>query len=365
MSQREFTLTFKCLKDALSIRKQHAECLLLMIMATLQAQTNNLVKMSLVAKSHVLKESVYKRFKRFLAKVTLNTVCVAKFIVSLLNIDTTNCVLAIDRTYWMFGQTHLNFLFLSILHNGYAIPLFFTLCGPNKKGHSSIEERQRLLDQFEKAFGTNKIACITADREFMSHDWMKELESKSIAYVIRLKENGVMITNKRGQWVKAHTLCCNLRLGEIEDLGMRNICKSAPIKIHVTALKNKNGEIILLGHSPDITNPCDDYRSRWSIEVCFRSLKSYGLNIEDTSVTAPERITTLIQISCLSFAIAMHTGERISQYKPLKVKKHSYKEMTIVKLGINSIVNFLASCFVKVLCIKNILRYLKIDIIRG
>jgi hypothetical protein len=41
-------------------------------------------------------------------------------------------ILILDRTYWMRGIVHLNFLYLSIFYKGYGIPLFFKIL-PDKK----------------------------------------------------------------------------------------------------------------------------------------------------------------------------------------------------------------------------------------
>jgi hypothetical protein len=50
-------------------------------------------------------------------------------------------LLVLDRTYWMFGKTHLTFLYMGVSCGSYCIPLFFIgftglqqSCTPRKDG---------------------------------------------------------------------------------------------------------------------------------------------------------------------------------------------------------------------------------------
>lgn len=356
-SQFKDTLSVVLLKEFFSFRAQRLVALLLMIISIIQAQTNNMKTMSNVAKTKAKSESTYKRFRRFIKSVKIPQASIANFIIYALSINTDKkWIVSMDRTYWMFGKIHLNFLYLALVYKGYAIPLFFTLCGPNKKGHSSIEERNILLQEFYAIFGKNKIQYLTADREFMGHEWIKEREKQGIDFVIRFKENGVYMANSRGIMKKACDICRFLKVGKAVYLGLRKVGRIKSYYLHMTALKRNDGEIILLGHSPEITDPCGAYRFRWSIELCFRSMKSYGFNMEDTSVTDTHRITCLMQIVIMAFAWSMKVGEKIAEIKPIEIKKHGYKAVTLVKLGLNSIQHYLSACFVKILDTSKIIR---------
>lgn len=352
-------LSVPVLKQFFNLRKQRVECLLLILMSLMQAQTNNLKALSNIAKTAVQSESTYKRFIRFIQKNILPPEHVAKLIIYILNINTEKrFIVSMDRTYWMFGKTHLNFLYLAITCNGYAIPLFLTICGPNKKGHSSIEERNRLLRQFHSVFGLDKIEYLLADREFMGHDWIQTLKSQKIPYVIRYKENGIYISNSRGVMKKAKDICRFLEFGKPLYIGFKTVGRSKVYREHMSAFRALNGEIILLGHSADVKDPCAAYRFRWGIELCFRSMKSYGFNMEDTAVTKTDRLGCLMQLISIAFAWSLQMGAKLALVKPIAIKKHGYRAITPVKLGLNAIVKYLSSGAIKFLESARILKFI-------
>jgi hypothetical protein len=66
--------------------------------------------------------------------------------------------LALDRTNWMLGCFAINFLVLSVVHQGIAFPIFWTFLP--KKGNSNTKERIELLNRFIDHFGTIKIDCL-------------------------------------------------------------------------------------------------------------------------------------------------------------------------------------------------------------
>ena len=99
---------------------------------------------------------------------------IAQTIVGLLDIPEP-WVLSIDRTEWKFGQTVFNILVLGVVHEGVALPLVWTML--DKRGNSNTLERMQLLSRFIAAFGEVKLACLTADREFVGQDWFSYLKA--------------------------------------------------------------------------------------------------------------------------------------------------------------------------------------------
>jgi hypothetical protein len=77
----------------------------------------------------------------------------------------TTYPIALDRTTWMLGCLLMNFLVLSVGHQGIAFPIFWTFLP--KKGNSNTHERLVLLNKFLAVFGTHKIDCLLAAREFI------------------------------------------------------------------------------------------------------------------------------------------------------------------------------------------------------
>jgi transposase len=63
----------------------------------------------------------------------------------------------------------------------------------------------------------------------------------------------------------------------------------------VTAKRLNDDSLIILAHNLLKRIPLDLYRSRWSIETLFRSLKTNQFNIESTSIAAPLKLQNLIR----------------------------------------------------------------------
>ena len=95
--------------------------------------------------------------------------------------------LALDRTQWMLGTIPINFLVLSVIHDGIAFPLFFRLLA--KRGNSNTQERIELLGQFLTVVGGDKIDCLVADREFIGADFFAWLQAHHIPFCIRIRHD--------------------------------------------------------------------------------------------------------------------------------------------------------------------------------
>jgi hypothetical protein len=66
-------------------------------------------------------------------------------------------------------------------------------------------------------------------------------------------------------------------------------------------------------HSADVENLKEDYRQRWDIEVLFKNLKTNGFNIEDTSVTCPKKLITLLHVVMITAALVIKKAIKISK----------------------------------------------------
>ena len=104
-------------------------------------------------------------------------------------------VVSIDRTDWYLGETPLNILMLSLIHQGVAFPLLWTVL--EKKVCSDTTERIALLEKYLKLFGKDSLSFVTADREFIGRDWFRYLRREKIPFRLRIREN-LKVTTARG-----------------------------------------------------------------------------------------------------------------------------------------------------------------------
>ncbi|MCC8397905.1 MAG: hypothetical protein LN569_01060 [Rickettsia endosymbiont of Labidopullus appendiculatus] len=103
-------------------------------------------------------------------------------------------------------------------------------------------------------------------------------------------------------------------------------------------MRNKNGELAVLIHNDDINNPAEIYAQRWQIETMFKAFKSAGFNCEAPHITDDLRLDTLMQVMSIAFCLAYQTGEIVVVDKPIIIKKHGYRQNSIFRVGLDTLV---------------------------
>lgn len=241
--------------------------------------------------------------------------------------------LTFDRTNWKWGKKNINILLLAIAYKGIAIPIYWLLL--NKKGNSSTRERIALLKRFTTQFGKKRIIRFLADREFVGEEWFNRLKSENIDFVIRIKKNN-LISNSRGDLLPAEQLFRHLRVGESMILvGARQAYNTS---VFVSALRLKDGELLIVVTGRPCTDAIDTYARRWQIETLFSCLKSRGFNFEDTHVTGRCRIKSLLVVLVIAFCWAHRVGEWThDNVCSIKIKKHKRPEKSIFRVGLDVI----------------------------
>jgi len=244
--------------------------------------------------------------------------------------------LALDRTNWAYGKTPINILTLAIVQDGTAIPLLWKLLP--KKGISSTQERIHIVDLFLKIFPINKIQMLLCDREFIGFDWVRSLIERSVPFCIRVREN-MKIYCPKGKLLNKGIR----KLGRGCSLifkGNYYICDKTGVQakgISVAAHRRKdNGELVIIITNEDPYQALENYAKRWGIEVLFAHLKKRGFNIEDTHLTEPERISTMLAMVSIAYLWALKIGKwRAATQTPIRLKSHGRKEISIFRLGLN------------------------------
>jgi Transposase DDE domain len=196
------------------------------------------------------------------------------------------------------------------------------------------------MECFLEVFDKARIEALTADREFIGKEWLAWLIDSQIPYVLRVKENGQYISNARGEMIKIHELFRPLAIGSNVSLLHRRIGKKGK-RHNVVGIRNKHGELAVLIHSDEIKNPAEIYAKRWEIETMFKAFKSAGFNCEATHITNDLRLDTLMQIMSIAFCLAYQTGEIIVLEKPIIIKKHGYRQNSIFRVGLDTLVTIL------------------------
>lgn len=297
-------------------------------LALVQVKTISLVQISAVMCGRATQDSHYKRCQRFLRFFDLPLAEMAKLVLKLLGIPTP-FVLSIDRTDWYLGSTPLNVFMLSVVYQGVAFPLLWTVL--EKKGCSNTAERIQLLEKYVRLFGQDSIDFVTADREFIGQDWFRYLRKREIPFRLRLKEN-LKVTNARGtKKVSAKNLFRTQKTGVAVLLrGQRKVLGE---ELSLMGLRSPEGEYVIVASSVESDGILDDYRKRWKIETLFGCLKSRGFCLEATHVTERERLEKLLALMTVAYCWAYLAGEWLARTHPIKIKKHGRLAKSLFRHG--------------------------------
>jgi len=247
-----------------------------------------------------------------------------------------------DRTNWKLGKLNINILFIGIVYKGVAFPILWVTL--SKQGNSNTAERIALMDRFIDIFGTEKIQYLTADREFIGHQWFDYLIKKGIHFRIRIRDN-FQVSTARGKLVAVKTLFRDLKAGKFKALrGTRNVLGH---ELFVIGSLAPDGQYLIVVTVKDPNHAIEDYLKRWGIETLFGCLKSRGFRFESTHMTDPERINKLVALLAIAFSWCHIIGEWHHDHAPIKIKKHGRKAISLFRYGLDYIREILLNFYDK------------------
>ncbi len=322
----------RTLADTVALPKARGNFVAKFLVALLQVKTTNLAEIAQVFAGRARPDSHYQRIQRFLRCFAWPCGAVARLILQLLPLAGP-WVLTLDRTNWQLGQTPLNLLVLGIAYKGVSFPVLWTVLA--KKGNSNTPERIALVSQFLALAGVERIAYLTADREFIGKQWFSWLQAQKIPFRLRVKQN-TQVLNRRGQLVPVWKLFRSQRLGC--PLVIERARRCWGLELYFSGVCLQSGEYVIVASGAPAPRALEEYRVRWGIETLFGCLKSRGFRLEETHVTDPERLAKLLALLALAFSWAHLVGEWLAQAEPLrinKVKKHGRKAKSLFRHGLD------------------------------
>ena len=326
------------LEDHISLWCTRRETFVWLITLIIQTGTVSLWRLAGYVDSHAKTLSVHRRFERFFQHVHLDGASVSRLIVHIMGLSKKPWHVALDRTNWKFGRCHINILMLGVVHENVCIPLFWVLL--DRAGNSNSHDRIDLVERLNRVFPDQPIASLSGDREFIGEKWMNWLFKQGVPFVLRLKSN-MHVWNENHVPVKLSLHATHLikRQGCILKgtwyLGRDTSKETTPLKI--TMMRLKTGEMLIVATSRIRTKKAlPIYRNRWGIETLFSALKTRGLGLENTHMTDPQKLATLISLLAIAFCFAYKTGLWAARVKPIRKKAHGRLQRSIFSLGINA-----------------------------
>ena len=329
------------LKAHLGWGKPRVDCFVGLLLGLLRLKQINLTQLAIGFASDADMKSRYRRLQRFFAEVWFDYDAIAHLQMGLFGFAGQKYYLTLDRTNWQWGKTDLNILTLGVAYKGTAIPVYWLVL--NKQGNSSQRERIALLNRFIQQFGRDGIQGILGDREFIGEQWWGWLKQQRIPYLMRLRENQLMLDHK-GVQQAVRSRFRDLKRGEHRRL--RKTCQISEQWVWLSAMRLDNGELLLLASNRRYPDPFAVYRLRWEIENLFQSLKGRGFHWEDTRITRYVRIKKIMALLAIAFSWAHKVGEwKHAFVKPLRLKKHGRPEQSLFRYGLDHLTDNLLHGF--------------------
>jgi len=309
----------------------------LFIMALCKVQTVTFYKLASAFDSPSNADSSLRRLQRFIATFSLDSDLIARLVFSLLPIQ-GKVQLSMDRTNWKFGNTDINILMLGVVYKGVAFPLLFALLP--KRGNSNTMERIKLIDRYIHLFSMDTIKCLVADREFVGESWLAYLNQNKIRYYIRIRNNFKVYIPSKNKEMKASWLFNNCRINEFKFYP--KIVKVNGELCYISGSKLNGNDFLIIVSFNKPENACEFYKQRWQIEMCFKSMKSSGFDIEKTHLTDLDRIEKLVLLIMVAFVWCYKIGIYLHEnIRPIEIKKHGRKAESIFKYGLKQVANYL------------------------
>lgn len=340
-----FTQTLSTsLKEHTDLSVTRQETLSWLVILIIRLGTVCLWRLAAHVDSPALTASTERRLRRFFQHVRIDEALVARLVVHLSGLANRPWELALDRTNWQFGKCDINILMLGIVHEGVCVPLLWSMLP--KAGNSNAGERIDLMKRMRKIFPDQEILRLSGDREFIGGAWIGWLRDNDIPFVLRLKDNMHV-------WNESHVPVPLSRLAQGLGKGQRLILKGlwqlgkdrdagAPAA-RIAILRLKTGELLILFTSSRPQAALAHYRRRWRIETLFSCLKSRGLGLEDTHMTDPKKLSTLLTVLAIAFCLAFKTGRWSVRIRPPATKKHGFPARSVFAIGLDTLRKIFAS----------------------
>ncbi len=263
--------------------------------------------------------------------------------------------LTLDGTSWELGDKYIHLLTLCIVYEGVSIPIWWKDLG--HKGVSSQEERMDMMKDALECYDLRGLILL-ADREYYGEIWFNFLQSKGIDFIIRLKKENYRTLvdsyllpfedqSKRYNSFQKKRYSYLMRLANSpvhEHTGVAKFIKIMGKTYLFVMYKNPNPKadeadkmLFFISSLQKREQVITGYPIRWSIEVCFKHLKSNGFNMESMNVKGEIKQDLMLSILVFLYTISIIEGLGLHEKENKKLKNYSngkkYLAISIFKKG--------------------------------
>jgi len=311
--------------------------------ALLKLTTTNLREIAVALKAGVKEDSNYRRIRRFLSDYEVGFATLGRLLIRLLPQKPPYKVI-LDRTEWYFGETPVNVLMVGVAHKGIAFPISWTVLPDG--GSSSAKAQQEAVRRFFDIVDPEDVEVVVGDREFISTDWLCWLQDQEVPFVVRLRSDRRIGLSPEGPSLPARMFARPLSVGQEkvfdgtcylsgtgeEQVELRVVMR----RISSDSKDSEDQFLILATWGVDPEEAIELYAQRWEIETMFAALKSRGYRLEETHLTAPDRVQRLVGLLALAFAWTHIVGERRARREgPPRKKSHGRRQRSLFRYGLD------------------------------
>lgn len=323
--------------------KARISCLAKILQALICVRTVNLTQISALFKSSTKPESSYRRIRRFFSNFSFDRTIIIPMVLALFSLK-KDLILILDRTNWKWGKKNINILLISAAYRGIGIPIFWSVS--SKGGTSSTSARKQILKTVLQKIGPNRIKAFLADREFIGEEWFQFLKKQKIPFIIRIKQNTLAGGIQNGTQIPIIDLW-NKRAKKRPLLNYPVLIWGHFLYVSISQAEGAKEPMIVVSNN-EFPDAIALYLRRWEIETLFCCLKTRGFRIEDTHITAPERIEKLLFVLAIAFVWSYKLGEAKAAESPIPKKSHGRPSKSIFRIGLDWLRSTLASIEVKI-----------------
>lgn len=237
----------------------------------------------------------------------------------------TTAYLTIDGTKWQGPEGFIHLLSLCIVVNGVSIPLWWEDLA--KKGHSSQVER---MEFFKKALELYDLKgkCLLGDREYIGRTFLTFLTEKELKLTIRLPKgvykeeiNASVFRSTdiqaRQQHLRYSAMERKARLPKYANTGVSKHIKIEGKPYLFIIVRNNNWKVgdepkeellYMISSLHKKKKAIKAYSIRWSIECCFKHLKSKGFDLEAINLRGDLKIMLMVSLVTFMYTLCVVQG---------------------------------------------------------
>jgi hypothetical protein len=320
------------LSSHLDLSKSRVATFTTLIVGCICARTVNLSHIASHFNSNAQLASNYRRLQRFFQYVRLDEDRLAQMIAALLGTHGPY-VFCLDRTNWKIGRSHINLLVLCIVARRVRVPILWTVL--DKAGTCNFEDRKALMERAIKCFGPGSIKVLLADREFIGSRWFDYLVENQIPFAIRVKK-ALRVELNDGRCLSLASLFQkhrHRRVASAHQGRFTGMNKDGGQGFWFAAKQLSDGSLLIIATNMEPQKGVNIYKRRWQIECLFGDTKTRGLNMEDTRMTNPHKLSCLIAIAAIAIVWSHLCAAKIKGHKNIKRANHGYRRKSWFRTG--------------------------------